>query len=89
MSDNERTMIRVRPGADDCKIENCTVILSEESNMSFVDTAAKNTEVKNTKVIQLEKKNLKIFFVTTTILSIIADGITVYSNNKHLWNYLF
>lgn len=78
------TCIRVNPGADDAKILDCTYIKPLESNRSFVEINAKNTQVIRAKIIELPKaiveqlKSHRIFWFIIIPLGVtIVGGVVV------------
>jgi len=92
MTKENRTIIRVQKGADNCQIHNCAAFISKDSDRSFVDTAAKNTQIRNMRVIEIGKEVLKKrgrIFLIITVLGFAADLVVLLTTSKHLWNYLF
>lgn len=91
MSKDEKSCIRVRKGADDCSIEDCIAYVNEDSNRSLVDTAAKNTRVKNSHVFEIKKGFKKFGKVTVVLIAVgfIADMIALVSTGNHLIHYVF
>jgi hypothetical protein len=85
-----KTVIRVQLGADNCRVEGCTAYIAENSNRSLVDTSAKNTEVVNSKVIEISGKLKRIGKITflITIVGFIADMITLITTGNHLFYYI-
>ena len=78
------TCIRVNPGADNAQITDCTYTKPLESNRSFLETSAKNTQVTRAKIIELPKaiveqiKTHKIFWFILIPLGVtIAGGVVV------------
>lgn len=78
------TCIRVNLGADDAKITDCTYVKPLESNCSFVETSAKNTQVTGAKIVELRKatfeqmKSHKIFWFILVPLGVtVVAGVVV------------
>lgn len=92
MSDASKTCIRLRSGADHCTVDGCVAVVSESSNRSLVDTAAKNTVVKNSRVIEITQRTMKgkkKYFFIPIVLGVMADVATLLTTGQHCWSYIF
>lgn len=93
MSEETKTFVRVRPGADNCTIDSCEAVVPEGSNRSFVDTAAKNTVVKRSRMIEVGRKVLKKkgrLIIGLVLLGALADAVTLVTMGQSLlWGLFF
>lgn len=91
MAEEPKTFVRVRPGADNFTVESCEAEIAEGSDRSFVDTAAKNTVVKDSRMIEIGKKVLRgkgKYLIGLALLGAVADVATLVTTGKHLWDHL-